>query len=54
MKWGTLMLKAAIVEVIKNFSITVDDRVASDPKIGAREFMNVTECKLMLNFEKIK
>ncbi|KAG5681252.1 hypothetical protein PVAND_010703 [Polypedilum vanderplanki] len=54
MKWAKLMIKTALVEIIKNFSITVNDQVPNNPKISAKEFMNLTECKLLLNFEKIK
>lgn len=53
MKLANVKIKAAIVEVIKNFKITVDEQTLEEPKLHPKEFLNIKECKLMLNFEKI-
>lgn len=53
MKLANVEVKTAIVEVIKNFEISVDDSVLKDPKIHPKEFLNILECKILLNFKKI-
>lgn len=53
MKFANVKIKTAIVEVIKNFTISVDDQTVKEPKIHPKEFLNIKECNLMLNFKKI-
>lgn len=54
MKFAYMQVKAAIVEVVKSFEISVDKQTPADLKISPAEFMNVTDCKLMLNFKSFE
>lgn len=53
MRFGYMQVKAAIVEVVKNFEISIDEQSPANFKIGPLEFMNVPDRKLMLNFKSI-
>lgn len=53
MRFAFMQVKAGIVEIIKNFNITVDKQTPANLKISPLEFMNVTDYKLMLNFQSI-
>lgn len=53
-RFAYIQVKAAIVEIIKNFEVSVDESVPDDLKISAFEFWNVTDSKLMLKFKLLK
>lgn len=53
MRFAYMQVKAAIVEVVKKFEISVDNQTPENLKISPVEFMNVTNHKLMLNFKSI-
>lgn len=53
MKYANVKVKAAIIEIVKNFELSVDDQTLIEPKLHPKEFLNIKECKLMLNFKKI-
>jgi hypothetical protein len=42
-----------MAEVVAKFEISVDAQTPENLKISAREFMNVTDSKLMLNFKSV-
>lgn len=54
MRFAYMQVKAAIVEVIRNFEISIDEATPEDLKISPTEFMNVMDHKLMLKFKSIK
>ncbi|CRK95085.1 CLUMA_CG008563, isoform A [Clunio marinus] len=53
MKFAYIQVKAAIAEIVRNFEVTVDKSTPANPKIGPKEYLNVTDHKLMLNFKRI-
>lgn len=54
MRFAYMQVKAGIAEVVRNFEISVDPQTQENLKISAKEFMNVTDGKLMLNFKSIE
>lgn len=52
-KFANVKVKTAIVEILRHFEVTVDEKVLKEPKISAKDFLNIKECKLLLNFKKI-
>ncbi|KAG5680011.1 hypothetical protein PVAND_009544 [Polypedilum vanderplanki] len=55
MKLGTLQVKAAIVEVLRNFEISCDDSTSDeDAKIKPNQFVNSPNEKIFIKFKKIK
>lgn len=46
-------VKGAIVEIVRHFEISIDKSMPDKVKIGAAEYLNVTDHKLLLNFERI-
>lgn len=53
MRFAYVQVKAAIVEVVRRFDISVDKQTPENLKISPIEFMNVMNHKLMLNFKLI-
>lgn len=53
MKFADIQIKAAIVEVVRNFEISIDKQTPEIFKVGPTEFMNVSDDKIMLNFKPI-
>lgn len=54
MKFATMQSKAAIVEIIKNFIISVNDKTEKDLVIDPNEFMNIKRGGLWLDFKPVK
>lgn len=54
MRFAYVQIKAAIVEVVRRFEISVDKQTPDNLVISPTEFMNVMNHKLMLNFKEIK
>lgn len=54
MRFAYMQVKAAIAEVVRKFEISVDQQTPENLIISAKEFMNVTDGKLMLNFKAIQ
>lgn len=52
-KFGTLLVKTMIVEVLKNFEMTVDEEVPKHLEISVTEFLNVPEANILINFKSI-
>lgn len=52
-KFANIKVKTAIVEVLRKFEVTVNEEVLKEPKISAKDFLNIKECKLLLDFKKI-
>lgn len=48
-----MQIKAAIVEIVRNFEISVDSSTPVKLKISPTEFMNVMDSKLWLKFKEI-
>lgn len=53
MRFAYVQIKAAIVEVVRRFEISVDEQTPESLTISPTEFMNVMNHKLMLNFKQI-
>jgi cytochrome P450 family 28 len=54
MKFAMMQSKAAVLEVIKNFKISVNPKTESELVIDPNEFMNVKKGGLWLNFKPVK
>lgn len=54
MKFATMQSKAAIVEIIKNFKISVNSKTEKVLVLDPNEFMNVKKGGLWLDFKPIK
>lgn len=48
-----MQVKAAIVEVIRNFEITLEEQTPEELTIGTMEFMGRPDCKVLLKFKEI-
>lgn len=53
MRFAYVQVKAAIVELVRRFEISVDTQTPEKLKISPTEFMNVMDHQLMLNFKQI-
>lgn len=53
MNLAILESKSAIVEIVKNFEISVDPTTPTELLIGPKEFVNIKTSKLFLNFKSI-
>ncbi|CRK97114.1 CLUMA_CG010454, isoform A [Clunio marinus] len=54
MKFAVMQTKAAIVEIIKNFKITVNEKTPKKLKIDPEESLNIKKGGLWLNFKPAK
>lgn len=54
MRLGILLVKICMIEILKNFEISLHESTSSDPKISVTEFLNVFEGKIQLNFKSLK
>lgn len=54
MKFAYVQVKAGIAAIVKNFEISVDKKVPNNLVIGPKEYLNVTDHKILLNFQKIE
>lgn len=52
-KFAFMQVKAAIAEVVIKFNVSVSDQTPKNFQVGAKQFLSIPECKLMLNFELI-
>lgn len=53
MRLGTLIVKNLIVEILKNFKLSLSNETMKNPKIGVSEFLNILEGKILMSFEPI-
>lgn len=54
MKFATMQAKAVIVEIVKNFRITVNDKTEHPLVIDPKEFLNVKKGGLWVDFKPVK
>lgn len=46
-------MKSVMVETVKNFEISLNEKTPKDLKIGPTELLNVPESKVLLNFKPL-
>jgi cytochrome P450 len=54
MKFASMVCKAAVVDIVKNFKITVNSRTSEELRINPNEFLNIKEGGLWINFKPVK
>lgn len=54
MKFATAQVKAAVVDIVRNYELTVNAKTQQPLIIAPKEFLNVPQGGLWLNFKKIK
>ncbi|CRL03834.1 CLUMA_CG016147, isoform A [Clunio marinus] len=52
-KFGNMQVKTAIVEVVKNFIVFVDESTVDSPRVGPKEYFNATGDKIYLKFKNV-
>ena len=52
-KLANVIIKTAIVEILKNYRITVDESVPHNLEIGIKEFLNIVTSTLLINFQRL-
>ncbi|XP_070494191.1 probable cytochrome P450 28d1 [Chironomus tepperi] len=52
-KLANVMIKTAVVEILKNYRISVDESVPYNLEIGVKEFLNVVTNTLLINFQRL-
>lgn len=50
MKFGTLTVKSLLVEIVKKLEISVNEKTPRESTIGATEFLNIPDAKILLDF----
>lgn len=53
MRLGVLLVKTLIAETLRSFEVSLSDETLKNPKIGAGEFLNILEGKVLLNFKPL-
>ncbi|KAL7036962.1 hypothetical protein ACKWTF_009015 [Chironomus riparius] len=53
MKFASMACKAAVVQLVKNFKITVNSRTSEELRIDPNEFLNIKKGGLWLNFKPV-
>ena len=54
MKFALMQSKAAVVEIIRKFKVSVDEKTESDLVIDPAEFMNIKKGGVWLKFKPLK
>jgi cytochrome P450 len=52
-KFATFEVKTALVEILRNFEVSIDEKTASNLKICPKEFMNISDMPMYMNFKEI-
>lgn len=53
MKFAHIVVKTALIEVVKNFKVHVDESTREPLHVSVNEFMHIAEQEIFLRFEKI-
>jgi cytochrome P450 len=54
MKFASMACKAAVVNIVKNFKLTVNSRTSEELRIDPNEFLNIKQGGLWINFKPVR